>query len=472
MRILACSNSSPASVAAPTEALRPDGAGGLVPHMLSLLGDAPGDWVFADAAPRPRAWPTEVNGVGLHPVVVSPDHRRQHYETISIDTLQRLFHYLHDTGTDPLFDAGLHAAWHGYRAVNLAFADRLATVPTPSVVLVNDYHLMLLPGVVRRVGLPDDVPLVYSHGVPWCEPDYFAVLPGPIRVEILTSLLACDRVVFHSSRWRAAFARCCDAFVPEAEIDEDHVDFRGRRTRLIVAPFPLDTAGVSRLRHAEGTRRWSDTLARRAGGRRLVVRVERLDLWKNHLRGFAAYESVVARHPGLVDEVWLLAVTARPRYRSARHLAYEAACLAAVDRINAAHARPGRPEPVTMFGLDVPGNARERAVAALHQASVVLINPTYEGFGLVAKEAALLAGDAPLLVSTTAGAYEELASTMTPVDPFDVVGTADVLEAAVAGGASPDARERQRWRERIRTQTARDWMSRVLADDADDAHAA
>ena len=125
-----------------------------------------------------------------------------------------------------------------------------------------------------------------------------------------------------------------------------------------------------------------------------------------------------------------------------------------------------------MLGLDVPGDARERAVAALQQASAVLINPTYEGFGLVAKEAAMLAGDAPLLVSTTAGAYEELASTMTPIDPFDVVGTADVLEAAVVGGGLPDAGERRRWRERIRTHTARDWMSRVLAENADDAHAA
>src|SRR5947209_6074352 len=141
MRLLTCSNSSPAASPTPGAALRPDGAGGLVPHLTSLLAQTGGDWVFAAVSPTAR-WPERVGDVRLHPVPITRAERVAHYETVAIDVLQRMFHYLHDTQTEPCFDAGLHRGWDTYRAVNQRFADTAASVrPAPggkTVVLVND----------------------------------------------------------------------------------------------------------------------------------------------------------------------------------------------------------------------------------------------------------------------------------------------------------------------------------------------
>jgi trehalose 6-phosphate synthase len=437
-----------------------------VPQLLSLLETYGGAWFFPDGEPLGSAWPRQIQQVALHPVPVVEEQRRLHYEVVSVRTLLWLFHYLHDTATGPDFDAGLHRAWAAYHHVNELFADRLAAAWSGArdevVALINDYHFLLVPGMLARLGAPAGARVVYAHQVPWCGPDYFGILPAAIREQILTSLLSCDVVVFHSARWVEAFARCCDRYVPTAKVADQVVEFRDHAARLLAVPFPLDTATVLDLQHAEATQRWRQRLDELAGGRQLLVRVDRLDLWKNHLRGFAAYEALLRRHPTLADEAWFLAVVARPRYRSTRHEAYEAACRAAVARINQTAGKRGQPEPVTLLYPTDASETRHRGIAALGLASAALVNPTYDGFNLVAKEAALLNETAAILLSRTAGAYDQLAPAVVPLDPFDVSGTADALEAAIVTGTRVDPLRAANVRGQVRKDSAGAWLGAAV----------
>jgi trehalose 6-phosphate synthase len=309
---------------------------------------------------------------------------------------------------------------------------------------------------------------VYSHGVPWCEPQYFGTLPAAVRTEILSSLLTCDVVVFHATHWRDGFARCCARFLPEAEVTEGSVQHRGRVTRLAVAPFPLDAAAITSLAASEATEEWTAQLMRYAAGRQILARVDRLDLWKNHLRGFAAHAEVLRRKPWLAEEVWFLAVMTLPRYQSIRHRQYEAACRTAVDELTATYGRPDAPAVATLLEIKNTREARLPAVAALSRAATVLINPTYEGFSMVAKEAVLLSETSTVLLSRSAGAYEQLAPVTVPLEPFDITDTADALEQALAGELAPDQARRAGWRRRIGTERAADWLFAVLAEGGSD----
>jgi trehalose 6-phosphate synthase len=463
MHLLVCSNSGPARLRDPGEHLRAGAVGGLLPHLLSLLATG-GEWFFTDAESGPP-WPERAQRIGLHPIRVAERERRLHYESVSIETLLWLFHYLHDTATGPVFDAGFHQAWAAYQRVNERFAEHLAAAADgdETVVLVNDYHLLLVPGMLSRLRRPAGTRIVYSHQVPWCEPDYFGVLPGSVREPLLASLLSCDTVVFHASRWLESFARCCDRYLPAARLTTGPVvEYRDRATRLVAAPLPLDAGNVLRLQSAEAAERWRRRLDELSGGRRLLVRMDRLDLWKNHPRGFAAWEELLRRRPALAGEVWFLCLVARPRYRSRRHQTYELACRAAVAAINEAAGRRGRPEPVSLLFPSDAGGTRERGIAALSQASAVLVNPTYDGLNLVAKEAAALGETSAILLSRTAGAYEQLAPAVTPLDPFDVSGTADALEAAIVEGARAEAVRAADVRRRVRMEDAGTWLKAVL----------
>ena len=152
-----------------------------------------------------------------------------------------------------------------------------------------------------------------------------------------------------------------------------------------------------------------------------------------------------------------------PRYQSPLHRRYQEACRAAVQEINDRHRR-GRSDPVPLLGSGPPPDeTRARAIAALELASAVLVNPTYEGFSIVAKEAIFVGPASAVLLSTNAGAYEQLGGATTALDPFDVVATTDALEGALAQETSVDLNDRALWRERIRSETAADWLKIVLA---------
>jgi trehalose 6-phosphate synthase len=466
MRLYVCSNSAPAQPRGPGQPLHAEVPGGLLPHLLALLQDRGGEWFFPQSLARATGWPKRSGNIGLHPVALSEDLQTAHYQAVSIETLLWLFHYLHETAVSPAFGACLHRAWGAYRHVNGIFAARMAAAlgaagDGEAVVLVNDYHFLLVPGALVRRGRPAGTRVVYAHQVPWCEPDYFGILPARVREEILASLLSCHAVVFHARRWREAFLRCWDRYLPGARVGDEVVDYHGRSVRVSAVPFPLDVAAVSGLQRVEATQHWQERFAALAAGRRLLVRVDRLDLWKNQPRGFAAFGELLDRRPQLAGEVCFLAVSAPVRYQSPRHRAYAAECEASAARVNETAAAGRSP----LVHLLRPGNlaeSRHMAVAALAQAAAVLVNPTYDGFNVVAKEALLLSADAPVLLSRNAGAHEYLAPAVIPVEPFDVTSTARALEGALAPAGPGRPAAAAAVRERLRDDSTAGWLAAVL----------
>ena len=120
----------------------------------------------------------------------------------------------------PLIDQGFHDAWtEGYSVVNRNFADavldELERAPD-SPVFIHDYHLYLVPGLVREAA--PDASLAHFVHIPWPQPDYWRVLPESIRRAIHEGLLANDVVGFHTARWRRIFLRSCEDFTG-AEVD-------------------------------------------------------------------------------------------------------------------------------------------------------------------------------------------------------------------------------------------------------------
>lgn len=460
-RLLICANSVPAPTGHPGESLRGSAAGGLVPHILALLDRFGGEWYFPADGSTVDTWA----GAGpARPVGVDPRAQAGHYGDISVETLLWLMHYLHDTAGGPAFDHRRYRAWAGYEEVNRRMADAVAAGTDPGgadVVLVTDYHLMLMPGYLAG-RLPAGTRVVYAHQVPWCEPGYFGILPGDLRVQILRSLLAADVLVFHATGWLRAFARCCAAYLPGSTSDDDGVGYAGRRTRLRAVPFPVDAGTVLGLRDAAPTRRWRDRIAAHARGRRLLVRVDRLDLWKNHLLGFAAFEELLRYRPELHGELCFLAVVAPTRHRSTRHVAYEAGCRDWAERLNAPAHAAGRPEPVTLLYPEDPAESRHRAIAALSLADGVLVNSTWDGFNLVAKEALLASTDPAVLLARTTGAFESLEPAVTALDPFDVRATAAALGAVLFDGDRPDPVQVGTARDAARADTPAAWLTAAL----------
>jgi len=366
----------------------------------------------------------------------------------------------------PNVDAELLDAWRlGYRPANRILADAAVDAAGNAarpVFLLQDYHLYLAATRIRE-RLPHATILHFNH-IPWPPESQWRLIPQGLRRAICEGLLACDIVGLQTDRYADHFLDTVASFVRDAHVDADgrNVAWRDRRIRVRAYPISVDPDGLARFAASEPVsqrlERLRERLAR-AGDPRLIVRADRIEPSKNALRGFLAYESLLARRPELRREVRFVAVQAPTRTGINEYATYAAAVREVVARIN------GMAEPDDQPIWIYDGSDYAMAIAALRAADVVLVNPIVDGMNLVAKEAVLVGEHDPVLVlSETAGAAEQLATDALSVAAADVVGTADALDQALSMPLGERRARLRRLRASVRQEDLDWWLTRQLRD--------
>ena len=435
------------------------GAGGLVTalrplvdsHEITWVASAMGDAERRLAAEGPRV---ERSAAGtaftLRLVAHEPEAYRQYYGVIANPVLWFVQHGLWDLKRNP--DADLELPWRdGYVAVNTTFAaaavEELDRAPGASL-FVHDYHLYLVPQLVRAAR--PDARIAHFVHIPWVGPDAWAALPPAIGRAVHAGLLACDSVGFHTERWRAAFVDACEKLLGRGADAE----------RLSHAnPIAVDAQEFDALAASEAVRLRRDAL-RADRPEILVLRVDRTDPSKNAVRGFEAFGRLLERAPELRGRAGLIALLDPSRQEIPEYVDYRQATERAAAEVNRRFARPGWSPVRIDVRDDFPAS-----VAAYLEYDVLLVNPVMDGLNLVAKEAPLVnARDGTLVLSRTAGAYEELSAWVVPVDPLDVDGQAKALQRAIE--LRPEARRAllADLRAHVRQHDLEAWASRELAE--------
>ena len=349
------------------------------------------------------------------------------YDDACVTGLGFIFHGLVDQAYTPTFDSGFRRGWAAYSDVNHAFAAEVARTAGDGPILVEDYHLMFVADALRSMGHTPPGPIAYFHHVPWCPPAYFALLPATVRTEILSRLLAFDTLGFHARRWADQFLACCDEFLSDARCEPDLVRWRDREIPVVVAPAQVDVPHLREVMAGTPTERWRHRLSRRAGSRRMIVRVDRVDLWKNIIRGFLAFEELILTKQA--DDVVFIALLVRSRTHLPQYRKYLAGCQREAKRIN----KRLDPNGPGLIHILLAGHSEHsRALAGLSLADVVLVNSTSDGLNLVAKES-VIAGDgrSRLVLSEMTGAHEQIGQWAYSVNPFDIGETTSALARAL-----------------------------------------
>ena len=371
------------------------------------------------------------------------------YGVLANPVLWFVQHGLWGLKQDP--DADLGDAWGAYRAANEALAgaalEELDALPDAAL-FVHDYHVYLVPSLVRAAR--PDARIAHFVHIPWVGPTDWSVLPAEIPRAIHASLLACDSVGFHSERWREAFVESCEALLGRgAEAAE-----RSHANPIAVDAPDLDALVAS----PEVTQRRAELVAERP--EILVLRVDRTDPSKNAVRGFEAYGVLLERHPELHGRIQLVALLDPSRQEIPEYVAYREATEAAASAVGERFGTPGW-EPVR---LDLRDDYHA-SLAGYLEYDVLLVNPVLDGLNLVAKEASLVnERDGVVVLSRGAGAFDELADWVVPVDPLDVEDQAAALERALAMAPEERRAHQAAIRHRVRTHDLDAWAERELAE--------
>ncbi|KPI24426.1 Alpha,alpha-trehalose-phosphate synthase (UDP-forming) [Actinobacteria bacterium OK074] len=438
-KILVASNRGPVSYThdGTTDALTAKrGGGGLVSGLSAIGPDADALWVCAALGDGDREAvrradggtldPTDTGGQSVLMLDIDADTYAAAYNDIANSVLWFVHHMLYQTPLEPVFDREFRRQWAAYERYNRAFAEALASAAADgAAVLVQDYHLALVPRMLRE-RRPDLRIGHFSH-TPWAPPEYFRLLPDDIAAQLLGGILGADRAAFLTQRWADAFTDCCHAVlgpgIPSG-------------TRIGVHGLGADADFLRKRAHEPDVADRMATLREQIGTapdgspRRTIVRVDRTELSKNIVRGLLAYEELLLSHPEWRERVVHVAFAYPSRQDLAVYRDYTAEVQRVASDINSRYGTPGW-TPIVLHVKD----DFARSLAAYRLADVALVNPIRDGMNLVAKEVPVLSDEGCVLVlSREAGAYEELGEDSVGVNPYDVVGTGGALHEALVMG--------------------------------------
>jgi trehalose 6-phosphate synthase len=449
------------------------GQGGLVTALRPLVSHHDVTWVASAMTDEDRAVGLEAHGAAIDGTgrggeayrlrLVVHDHGtyERFYNRFANPTLWFVQHYLWDLVHEPASDQRLRDAWSSYEEVNESFAKAVLDEldhEADTAVWFHDYHLYLAPRIVRRAR-PDAVLSHFVH-IPWPDPDYWTVLPGPMRRAIHDGLLANDVVGFHTDRWREGFLVSAERILG-AEVDHElgTVEHEGRRTLVTARPISVDPAEFDDLAVSEAVREKERGLDE-IRAERLVVRVDRTDPSKNIVRGFRAFELYLERHPESCGRVTMLALLDPSRQDIPQYAAYLDEIQGAVGHVNARFRAEGW-EPIVLEIRD----DFARSVAAYKRYDVLLVNSVFDGMNLVAKEAPLVnERDGVLVLSENTGAHHELGEWTLTVNPFDVLDQAEAIHAALELPAAERRARAEAIRAHVREHDIEAWLAAELAD--------
>ncbi|MET0146114.1 MAG: trehalose-6-phosphate synthase [Ilumatobacteraceae bacterium] len=414
--------------------------GGLVRALLPLLRASGGTWVGwtgeADDAPAPF----DVDGVHLHPVLVTADEVQNYYEGFSNDTLWPLYH-------DALRDSTYSGTdWEAYQNVNQRFADTLAEVtPDGAIVWIHDYHLQLVPSMLRAKR-PDVVIGFFFH-IPFPPVELFMRLPW--RSEIAAGLAGCDLVGFQRAINAANFVVVCDELL-------------GHSPTVGAYPISIDVEELEAVAAGRATRQRSNRYRTRLGEPEVVLLgVDRLDYTKGISQRLRAYQSLLA--DGTLDtERCVMVQVATPTREGVEHYQNERHEIEQlVGEINGVHGRLGYPAIHYLY-QSLP---LDELVALYRTGDVMLVTPLRDGMNLVAKEyvTTRLDGDGVLVLSEFAGAADELVDAVL-VNPHDDRALREAIIMAVEMHRHERRARMARLREVVRSSDVQGWAEHFLAD--------
>jgi trehalose 6-phosphate synthase len=434
--------------------------GGLVTALRPVMTSRSGAWVGWDGGTKGIPVSLPDFSAQLRPVSLSAAQVRSYYHGFANATLWPL---LHDAIERPRFE---RSWWDAYRQANAAFADAtLAALDEKPGALawVHDYHLMLVPQLVRqrRPGQP----VGFFLHVPWPSPDIFARLPW--RREILLGLLGADVVSFHTERYRRNFVRACARLLADSGVTVHRTMLAlpdGRMVSTTAAPISIDAAEFSRYATQPETDRDIEELNGQFAGRTLLLGVDRLDYTKGIIERLLAFEMLLERRAELRSSIAFLqvAVPSRDDVREYRNLRGDVE--RHVGRINGRFTEPGQDVPVHYLYRGLP---QQQLAAYYAIADALVVTPLIDGMNLVAKEYVTVQqarrGSGKLVLSEFTGAAAELREAVM-CNPFDVEGLSQRIEYAIrlppaAGRAAIAAMAR-----RVRTHDVHRWVAEQLAD--------
>ena len=418
----------------------PDGSGG---HEYLWMG-----WAGANIPPEHQA---SVRDYGERhfkssPVFLPEESMDRFYLGFCNKTIWPLFHYF------PTLTRYEEENWRQYQHVNRVFAEAVMGILRPDdVVWIHDYHLMLLPRLLREK-FPE-IPIGFFLHIPFPSYEVFRMLPRPWREEIIEGMLGSSLVGFHTHDYMRDFLtsvlRTCGY-----EHQLGSLTLRDRVVKVDTFPMGIEFEKFTAAAQSPGTALSVAELQKKCVGQKVIFSVDRLDYTKGLIDRLLGYELFLKNNPQWHGRVVFIISVAPSRIGVDSYQAMKLEVEQTVGRIIGNFGNVHWTPLVYQFRL----LNFEELVPLYRLCDVALITPLRDGMNLVAKEFIASRPDQAgvLILSEMAGAAKEMGEALI-INPFHREDFARALEQALVMPVEEQIRRNQFLRERLRRYNVTRW---------------
>ncbi|MBN2103699.1 bifunctional alpha,alpha-trehalose-phosphate synthase (UDP-forming)/trehalose-phosphatase [bacterium] len=349
---------------------------------------------------------------------LSKNDQRLFYSGFCNKTIWPLYHYFTDYAE---FNNDL---WQSYLRVNRLFCSKVLEIAQPEdIIWIHDYHLMLLPEMLREK-LPGTQIGFFLH-IPFPSYEIFRLLPW--RLQILKGVLGADLIGFHTYDYVRHFTSSVRRLLG-FEHTFGQISLEHRLAKVDAFPMGID---FNRFAKAKADAKWVYDLHERCRQEnvcKVILSIDRLDYTKGIIQRLKTFQYFLDKYPDYQEKVTLILIAVPSRTSVKTYQLQKQQIDELVGRINGQYGTIGW-MPVWYFYRSMPF---KHLVALYRMGDVAMVTPLRDGMNLVAKEylASRQDNEGVLVLSEMAGAACELSESII-VNPNNMEEVADALELAL-----------------------------------------
>ncbi len=384
-----------------------------------------------------------------YPVSLSQQDIDAFYHGICNRTIWPLFHYF------SLYAEYRKDYWQAYERVNSAYAEVVASIARPKdIIWIHDYHLMLLPRLLRE-RLPKADIGFFLH-IPFPSFEVFRLLPW--REDVLEGLLGADLIGFHTYDYAGHFLDSVHRFLGY-EVGMGQITKGERIVRADAFPMGIHYERFSNVVWDERAEIEIKRFRKKLGDFQIILSVDRLDYTKGIPERLEAFSTFLERNPQYLRKVVFVLLVVPSRTKVDHYMQLKRQVDGLVGEINGKHGTIGW-VPIWYLYRALPFHS----FAALYAlADVALLTPLRDGMNLVAKEyvATKADGRGVLILSETTGAAQELGEAIT----INANSQEEIVRALEQALAMPDQEQVERNRtmqKRLKRYDVTHWAHEFL----------
>ncbi|GAB2267471.1 Probable alpha,alpha-trehalose-phosphate synthase [UDP-forming] 11 [Dionaea muscipula] len=340
------------------------------------------------------------------PVFLPPETQERFYHGFCKHYLWPLFHYKlplppvhyhHGVGYDP-------ADWQAYVSANMIFADTITEVinPDEDFIWVHDYHLMVLPTILRRRF--HRIKLGFFLHSPFPSSEIYRTVP--VRDSILKGLLNSDLVGFHTFDYARHFLSCCRRMLGldyRSRRGYIGLEYYGRTVNIKILPVGIHMGQLQDVLSLPETGKIASELRDKFEGKVVMVGVDDMDVLKGISFKFLAMGQLLEENPELRGKVVLVQITNPPRSWGQDVQEVQSETRRIAEDVNAKYGKPGYYEPIILKNGPV-STVEKAAYYAVSDCCVV--NAVRDGMNLVPYKYTVCRQGGPVLDKVLLGKFD------------------------------------------------------------------